>query len=110
MTLAETNITNNSVAISNNSSRIENIESRIINQVDGVDKAISGVNIALALPDSYLNPDEDFAIAGGIGTFGNDTGFALNLTARGDYGWSFGAGVGTSSGEVGGKLQARWAK
>jgi len=102
-------LASNTLGIANNSARITNAENVILNQLDGVDQALSGVAIALALPDAYLGNHENFAVAGGIGNFGNETGFAVNVIARGDAGWSFGAGIGTSGGEVGTKLQARWA-
>ena len=78
-------------------------------QFDGVDKAISGVALALALPDAYLGNHENFAVAGGFGLYEDETGFAVNMIARGDHGWSFGVGVGTAGGQVGSKVQARWA-
>ena len=108
ISIAETNISNNSLAITENSSRITNNENILASQFEANQRAISGVAIALALPDAFLGNHENFAISGGVGLYGNETGFAANVIARGDYGWSFGAGVGTAGGEVGGKLQARW--
>ena len=112
---AETSIANNSfaignntLAIANNGSRITNIEQSLLTQIEGVQTAISGASIALAMPDAYLNPHENFAIAGGVSAFGNQNGIAFNMIARGRRGWSFGAGAGTAGGEIGGKLQARW--
>jgi len=110
LSLAETNIGNNALGIADNATRITNVENALASQFDEFNKANSGVAIALALPDAYLGNHENFAVAGGVGHFGNETGVAVNLIARGDYGWSFGAGIGTSGGEVGTKVQARWAK
>ena len=108
--VAQTNISNNTAAIADNSTRLTNAENLLSSQFDEFDKVNSGVAIALALPDAYLGSDEDFAIAGGFDQFGNDIGFGMNMVARGDYGWSLGLGVGTSGGEVGSKVQARWAR
>ena len=110
LSLAEANISSNSLAIADNSARISNTESILASQFDEFDKVNSGVAIALALPDAYLGNHENFAIAGGVGQFGSEIGFGMNLIARGDDGWSLGLGVGTSGGEVGSKVQARWAR
>jgi len=49
-------------------------------------------------------------IGAGISLLALAIGFGMNMVARGDYGWSLGLGVGTSGGEVGSKVQARWSK
>jgi len=96
-------------AIADNTARITNTENLLADQIDGFDQAISGVAIALALPDAYLGNHENFAVAGGFDQYGDEIGFGMNMIARGNHGWSFGAGVGTSGGEVGSKIQARWS-
>lgn len=58
-------------------------------------KHAKGIAIATAMPDTWLMPEENFAIAGGFGGFDDETAFAATAIARIDKTWSFNAGVGS---------------
>lgn len=59
-----------------------------------LDKQARGLAIAMAMPDTWLQPNEKFAIAGGFGGFDSETALAFSTIARIDETWSLNAGLG----------------
>lgn len=56
-----------------------------------------GIAIATAIPDAWLSDKESFAIAGGIGGFGDETALGLIAIGRIDNTWSLNAGLGADT-------------
>lgn len=68
-----------------------------------------GLAIAMAMPDAWLGEKQRFAIAGGVGGFGDETAIAFSAIGRLDETWSLNAGFGgdTEFKEFGWKVGAR---
>jgi chromosome segregation ATPase len=62
-----------------------------------LDKLEKGVAMSMAMPDLYLTEKERFSIAGNIGGFNDEIGFAAGAAMRLDQTWSLNAGVATDS-------------
>lgn len=56
-----------------------------------------GIAIATAMPDAWLSDKESFAIAGGIGGFGDETALGFIAIGRIDQTWSLNAGLGADT-------------
>lgn len=89
-------------AISANTALLSQHSSRL-------DSHAKGLAIAMAMPDTWLQPHEKFAIAGNIGGFDDETAIAFSGIARIDETWSLNAGLGsdTEFKEFGWKFGAR---
>lgn len=98
----EGGVSANSAAISANTALL----SQHTKQLDEQAKATA---IALAMPDAYLDASEKFAIAGGLGGWGDETALGFIATGRIDNTWSLyaGAGADTEFDQFGWKAGAR---
>jgi hypothetical protein len=84
--------------------------SKEIGQINGrLDKHEKGLAIAMAMPDAYLQQNENFAIAGNLGFFDDQTALAFAAIGRINQTWSVNAGIGSDTGfeEVGGRVGVR---
>ena len=61
-----------------------------------------------SLPDMYLSPRAKWAVSGGAGFYGSDTGFGATLAVRGNENWAFGGSFATSGQQSTGKVQVRY--
>ncbi len=60
-----------------------------------LDSQAKGIAIATAMPDTWLQPHEKFAIAGGLGGFDSEAAVAFSAIGRIDGTWSLNAGLGS---------------
>ena len=103
-----TNIAGNLSLIGTNATNIASNNALILSNITNIDHLRSGIAAAMALPDMYLNSDETYSIAGGVGFYEGKTAVAAGISFRAGEHLSFGASITGNGDEVGGKLQARW--
>ena len=95
MTDANGNIVGDGGALSNRLSGFD----------DDIDDNTAGVALALALDSPSVAPGQNFAMSGGVGTFGGEGAIALSFTARVNQNVQLNAGIGSGfrSNTVGGR-------
>ena len=101
-------IARNSVLIDQAFEQIGNNADDIAANSRSIGDIEQGLAAVAALPDMYLNPDENWSAAGGLSTIGGEVGFGATLALRGTENWSFGASVGVGGDEAAGKIQFRY--
>ncbi len=82
-------------AISSHSALLSQHSATLAHHGERLDSQAKGIAIATAMPDTWLQPHEKFAIAGGLGGFDSEAAVAFAAIGRIDGTWSLNAGLGS---------------